>query len=50
MKSQEPSDLTEKKEHYGEISSSVSSEEIRVVGSRSVRAIGPLAKSHFRIS
>jgi hypothetical protein len=49
-KSQEPSDLAEKKVHYRELSSSVSSEEIRPVGSKSARAIGSLAKSHFGVS
>jgi hypothetical protein len=50
VKSQEPSDLAEKQERYDKISSSVSSEEIRAVGSRSARAVGPLAKSHFGVS
>jgi hypothetical protein len=48
--SQEPSDLAEKKIRYDELSSSVSSKEIRAIGSKSARAVGSLAKSHFGVS
>jgi hypothetical protein len=50
VKSQEPSNLAEKQVHYNELSSSVSSKEIRLVGSKLARAVGSLAKSHFRVS
>jgi hypothetical protein len=50
VKSQELSDLVEKKECYGELSSSISSEEISVVGSKSARTVGSLVKSHFGVS
>jgi hypothetical protein len=50
VKSREPLDLVEKQGCYDELSSSISSGEIKAVGSKPARAVGSLMKSHFGVS